>query len=83
MVKMRNLVHGPPLHPLHVIFKAQIPVELHPGPNYEVQLELEYIGMGVGDMETVWGGCGAEEVEGFGFTKVIRQEKSILEYPNA
>ena len=61
------------LHPLPVIFNARIPVELHPGPNYEVQLEMEYIGMGVGDMETVWGGGGAAEVEGVSFTKVIRQ----------
>ena len=61
------------LHPLPVIFKAQIPVELQPGPNYEVHLEMEYIGMGVGDMETVWGGDGAEEVDGVRFTKVTRQ----------
>ena len=61
------------LHPLPVIFKSQIPVELHPGTNYEVHLEMEYIGMGVGDMETVWGGDGAEEVDGVRFTKVIRQ----------
>ena len=61
------------LHPLPVIFKARIPVELHPGSNYEVHLEMEYIGMGVGDMETVWGGGGAAEVEGVSFTKVIRQ----------
>ena len=61
------------LHPFPVIFKARIPVELHPGPSYEVHLEMEYIGMGVGDMETVWGGGGTEEVEGMRFTKVIRQ----------
>ena len=61
------------LHPLPVIFKSRIPVELHPGTNYEVHLEMEYIGMGVGDMETVWGGDGAEEVDGVRFTKVIRQ----------
>ena len=61
------------LHPLPVIFKSRIPVELQPGPNYEVHLEMEYIGTGVGDMETVWGGDGAEEVDGVRFTKVTRQ----------